>query len=635
VDFVDLHSVSGKVERFYLRDPEGKNPYYPLPENYGIMHPIEQKQARMKILLDQSTPLGLVRAWFLFRSIYLKPLGNSFYRTGFSESPEFHFQMVYDLGDYARNADAAPRGSAKSTIIGIEIILLLLLTRPYFAIALGLATDNLVEVRFDTIIEQITTNPLIIEDFGNLKPAKGDATFNRHYIHLTNGATLQGFSVLGKKRGARPNLFILDDPESDPDNDSKESMQLLTEKFQNILFRQIMPMLECGSSIFWIGTLINRRAYLYHAVNNDDPRFTFWNRRVYKTIYSDYANPTKSKILWDSRWTPEWIAAKRAELGEATFKAECQNDPSTDTERSFNIDARKNEYTINPDTVDDNLENNPLESSAEIMWYEKPDPMVAVYSEVKKPLKDFLKDLYIIGTFDYAQGMAQHNDYSCIGIVGFDGKNTMWVLDGWMGRAKEPRLYELILQYGMKWKCKVIGIESASTQINFYDSVSTFVNEKAGVVGWRPRVMPIKYPANTSKSKRIAGTGWRFDTGKIKYPAHLKNKWPMSQLYTQTLDFTEDLALLPFDDMIDCVLGMPQYVVHARGSKFSAEAPQDDSLIERIKKGQPLQGGLPFLADVNPLTLKPAELAALEQRTYAKNNQGRQTGVIIRPRVMG
>ena len=633
MEYVDLKSAGGTTVRFQLTDPN--NPYFPLPANYGELHPIEQKQARMRILLDQSTPLKLVRAWFLFRQIYLKPLGNGFYRTGYVESPPFHFQMVYDLGDYARNADAAPRGSAKSTVIGIEIPLLLLVTRPFYSIALGLATDNLVEVRFDTIIEQITTNPLIIEDFGNLKPAKGEATFNRHYIHLTNGSTMQGFSVLGKKRGARPNLFILDDPESDPDNDSKETMQILMEKFQNILFRQILPMLECGSSIFWIGTLINRRAFLYHATSSDDPRFTYWNRRVYKTIYTDVVNPTKTSILWASRWTEEWVAAKRAELGEATFRAECQNDPTTDTERLLNIDARKNEYTINAETIDDKYETDPLGSNTEVVWYEKPDPMLATYVEVKKPMKEWLAGLFIIGLFDYAQGMAQHNDYSCIGIVGFDSKNTLWILDMWMGRAKEPRLYELILQYSMKWRCKVTGIESASTQINFYDSVSTFVNEKCGNSVWRPRIMPVKYPANTSKSSRIGGSGWRFETGKIKYPAHLKNKWPISQLYMQTLDFTEDLALLQFDDAVDTVLGMPQYVVHTRGAKQFTTTNEDGSLVERIRHGKPLFPGLPLLADVDPLTLRSAEMAAIEDRTYRTKMQQAKHGVFIRPRVIG
>jgi hypothetical protein len=597
------------------------------------MHPIEQKQERMKILMSQSTPLELVRAWDFFRRVYLRPMGRAFYRTEWVESPPFHYQMVYDLGNNARNAVAAPRGSAKSSIIGMEIPLFLLLTRPYYTIVLGLATDSLIEARFDVIMSQLTTNPLIIEDFGLQKPNRGDAIFNRHHIHLLNGSDMQGFSVMGKKRGARPNLFILDDPESDPDSDSKESMQLLLEKFERILFRQIIPMLEYGSAIFWIGTLINRKSFLYHATCTDDTRFSYWNRRVYAAVSSNQSDPTHVNVLWPDKWSKERLEARRAEIGEAAFKSEYLNDPTSETERQFVIDARKNEYSVNPDTIDTAYETDPCNSSAEVLWYEKPDPKIATYAEVKKLMKDWLSDMFIVICVDYAQGLSSHNDYSCIGVFGFDTKNTLWILDMWMGRVKEAVLQDTIYKYGLKWRVKVVGIESASVQISYIDQVISYFGEKCKE-NWRPRIAPIKYPANTDKGGRIAGLDWRYGTGKIKYPAHLKDRWPFSQLYTQTLDFTPDLMLLPFDDAIDTV-AMTRFLVHARGANKQIQEVAQDSVSERVRTGKPPIAGMPLLVGIDPLSLSAEDLVAVEQLAYQLQNKKKQKSYFIRPRVTG
>jgi hypothetical protein len=43
----------------------------------------------------------------LFRRLYLVPTGNAFYKSGFKKSPKFHYDMVHDLGQWARNAEAA------------------------------------------------------------------------------------------------------------------------------------------------------------------------------------------------------------------------------------------------------------------------------------------------------------------------------------------------------------------------------------------------------------------------------------------------------------------------------------------------------------------------------------------------
>ncbi|KKL16166.1 hypothetical protein LCGC14_2498280, partial [marine sediment metagenome] len=207
----------------------------------------------MATLKKQGTPQDLVNAWVLFRNLYLRPRGEFFYQDGFKPSPPFHAQMIQDMGKYARNVQAAPRGFSKSTIISVEMPLLLSLTRSPFSISIATATDRLTERQFDKLIIEFTNNPQIIADFGLMRPKRGDSIWNHHHLHLKNGSVIEGFSIMGRKRGIRPQLFILDDPEFDTEatGGTANSQFIITEKYEQILFRQIIPMLKMGSSIFW------------------------------------------------------------------------------------------------------------------------------------------------------------------------------------------------------------------------------------------------------------------------------------------------------------------------------------------------------------------------------------------------
>ena len=564
----------------------------------------------MAVLHNQATPFDLVVAWDFFRRMYLGGVGKLFYKNGFDESPDFHYEMIYDLGEHGRNATAAPRGSAKSTVIGIEAPLLLSLTRPHYEMTLGLATDRLTEERFDKLMVQFDKNELIRQDFGNMHPPRGHGIWNHHCLSLTNGAVIKGLSVMGKKRGGRPRLFILDDPENDPDSDSQAAAQAVVEKFEMIMFRQIIPMLESGSSIYWVGTLINRRSFLYHATTGDDSRFDFWNRKVLKAIEYDKDDPKKVYVLWPEKWSQKVLEARREEIGPSAFASEYCNEPVSAQERILVVDPRKNEYSVEGEFD----WTNPLAHMGNIKWSERfMEPGRREYKEFEKPFKELVSPMFRVLLFDYGQGLSQYNDYSCIMIVGFDTTNTLWVLDLWLGRAKDATLLRMIYEKGLAWRPRVLGIEAVSIQMSFAEAVKEYIDEMESKIStpWRARISPITYPARVSKSQRIAGTEWRFRPGRIKYPAHLAGKWPFDQLYQQTEDFTMDLALLPHDDVID-TLSMYQYVVKNRGGKFTKEQGKP-SLLERIRRMVPLVKGMPILSGVPTSELTDEMLDILVQ----------------------
>ena len=577
-----------------MRDAQ---PFWPLPADYESLTKDGQQKARVTTLRKQNTPMEFVTAWDLFRRLYLLTTDPGFFYHDFYPSPPFHYEAIYDCAKYARNIMAAPRGFAKSIVIGTELPLFLLLTRPHYRIVLSLATDKMIEARFDSLMTQLTENNFILHDFGQLKPKRGDAIWNRHHIQLTTGSMMQGFSIMGRKRGARPDMFILDDPEYDESSDSEESSQLLREKFEVFLFRQTIPMLEKNSSIFWIGTMIGRRSFLYHACFGEDKRFNFWNRKVFQSTSPDLVNPSKVQVLWDGKWDAQTLAIRKLEMGNSAFQAEFQNDPTSVEERTLKIDRLKNEYLIE-DFEDETYKNNPLESPV-IMQAHKFNPTTKQWDLYKVPAKDFYKQLYRIITFDPARGLGLHNDYSCITVMGFDKENCLWLLDMWMGRAKESVLLNTIYKLGIKWQPRVLGIESIAMQIQIVDSMKILLEERRSG-GWQPKVMPVDYTKSTkrrTKADRIATLEWRFNAGKVKYPNHLKDKWPFRELYSQTLDFTYDMALLRFDDAIDSV-AMAHYVVHSRGIQ-SFPSTRETTLADKIRAGQLTEHGVPILSGIN------------------------------------
>ncbi len=577
----------------YRQGVAGSNPWYPLPVDYPELTKDGQKQARLSALRQQDNPQQFVAAWDLFRKLYLMTTEPGFFYHNFAESPPFHYELIDFAARYARNLIAAPRGFAKSVIVGTELPLFLILTRPYLRVAMGMATDKLIEGRFEVLMQQLLDNPNILNDFGPMKPKKGEGIWNRHHLHLSIGSKIEGFSVTGRKRGARPDVFILDDPEYDPESES--GAILMRDKFENLLFKQVIPMLEKGSIIYWIGTIIGRRSFLAHACYGDDDRFNFWNRKVYAAEEKDDQSGTTS-VLWEGKWDKEMLNVRRQEIGEANYASEYLNKLSSDQDRIFTIDPMLNEYKVS------NYEGfikAPLISREKVtVW--RLDKVDRQWKQEIIEAGAFFDRMYRVITLDPAEGLSKHHDYSCLAVLGFDTDNTLWILDMWMGRAKKLLIQRQIWRLGLKWRPKVIGIESISTQIALVDSTDTFLKQQiaeSGQIAWVPRVKGVDYSRSgkdKSKAERIATLEWRFPMGKIKYPSHLAEKWPMNMLYSQTVDFTYDLSMLPFDDAIDTV-AMGHYVVHSKGLHRQEEGPEK-TLEQRLSDGEKAIGSIPILS---------------------------------------
>jgi hypothetical protein len=621
-----------------------KNPWYPLPSDYPQLTIEGQQKARLAVLMDHSTPTKFIEAWSLFRNLYLKNTEPGFFYDDFVPSPKFHYELIEDIATYPYNVVAAPRGFAKSTLISKEIPLLLLLTRPNFKISIGLATDRLLERHFDVLMTQLTTNPNIVEDFGNLKSKKGEGIWNHHTLTLTNGSFIEGFSVTGRKRGARPHLFILDDPEYDPDSDSETARQAIAEKFEVLLFKQIIPMLRRDCSLTWIGTIIGARNYLYYACSTtEDARFTAWNRKIYEAF-----DPGTDNSIWSGMWSDEALQRRRVEIGESAFASEYLNRPASDKDRILTITPTLNEYSIQYDN-EDRFNENPLsDNTSLITYYTRPamdkdtspdvflSPEKSIWEKKTASPASLFRGLFRFLTFDNAEGLSPHHDYSCVMVMGLDKFNCLWILDGWVGRTKRVQRLAKIYEMAVKWYAKVIGIEAVGMQGEISEAMEEYIDNLRQDMPeyFNPRVLPIKYPPHDSKADRISGLSWRYRTGKVKYPAHLKNTMLIRDLYTQTLDFTMDLALLRHDDVIDCV-AMSQYVVKSRGAIHPTVSPNMTNTVQGVlAKGQNKICGIPIISGMDASQMTPEILNSLldNKRTLPYNTKYDAIAETLKPR---
>jgi len=583
------------------------NPHYPLPPDYPRLGPEEQRQARVNACCLQETPEDLVTAWSFFRRWYLlQPsleIPGYFYRQWVESSP-FHALCVYSLGRYPRNAVAAPRGSAKSTVLSLEIPLLFLLTRPFTQLLSLLVKDDFVIERASTIMQQLEENEYILRDFGEMKPARGSgASWNRHAIQTRRGSKWEGMSVMGRKLGKRPDIILCDDPEYDPD--ASTDQQLILERFSHMLFNHLLPMLRRqGASFFWIGTLLNRRSFLYEVTQGSDPRFEHWNKIILAARWPD------GTLLWPEMWSEETLQEIEEEIGTAAFNAQYLNNPIAGDARVFELHPSYHYYRVVD--MDEAYQKAPLTSKAIIKWgrpVEDHDGEVRT-EELAKEFGRWASGLFRIACVDQAFTTKKTSDYSCVLVVGFDSDGVEWVLDGFMGRVREDALIDQLLHLSKKWEVRIIGSEMAGIQHNLAEQIKSGLAQRFNQ--WVPAVFPVRYRPGQPKEQRIMGLAWRFSQYKLRYPQHLARVWPFTQLIAQTENFTPDGKLLRYDDAID-TLAQTQYVIKP-GSRYNKDAPPKIlTPIDRMREGiRTLEGtGIPLLHGINASEMTVEDVEAI------------------------
>jgi len=627
------------------------NPNWPLPAEYDKLPAEGQRQARLHLLTYYRTP-GLQRdqvaywfkvAWSFFRTFYLKPEGQNFYKGGFKESPPWHYDVIGDIQRFLFNIEGHPRGSGKTVIGAKEIPLMLALTRPNFVICICSSTQQLIPEKVTGIKLQLCENKRILDDFGVMRP-KGRADlrpFNDKILHLMNNSEIHFVSLGQRQRGKRPMLYILDDPEYDGKN-TAERKEALRQEMEDHMQKIVIGMLPENCGILWLGTMLGKRSYLYHACFTKDKDFENWNKRVVSGAKLDKGTGRVIESCWPTNWSVEFLQFKKDNMG-LNFMSEIMNNPVSETDRLLTIEPVRNEYKM--DVLPQDIDNRdcphlPHPDAILTYHYNKGYNTTTGRQEWQidsVKAKDYFDKLYKILLFDYADSLNTKADFSCINILGFDSRNCTWVLDSWMGKLKDDRLMDMVLRYGEAWDCTYVGLESVGAQRKLVKAAEHRLLERqsSGMATgeWQPRIRGIKYPGNPEKGLRCSYLEPDFTRGMIKLPGQLKHRWPWKAAYIQIKDFTISLEHLAKDDWID-TLAMKNYCPHGKGeAKPTKGVDYEAEKVQAVREGKPIVPGYDGLQGLGIDHISEAMLDELARKQYSQDEEERVYGGNVWPDV--
>lgn len=595
--------------------PRENNALWPLPSDYPTLTATGKKKARLNACRITGRPDLDTAAWAFFRDHYLIPQGPMWYKTGFTASPDAHYQWVYDWNRYDLLIHAAPRGTSKTTI-NLEDILRKVVCLPYWECALFLSTQKFASDRLGRLMDQVEHNNLIIDDFGKLK----GRVWNRgSSMELNNGSSVRAMPMKGASLGTRPSgLICLDDVEKSDDQVITPSD--LRDNTREFFFNALHPMAQSpGRQIPMriIGTLYNRRMFIYWLYTTDDSRIKkFWKRTLLNI----------EDLGWDAMG-PEWQEKMKLMVGPTAWAAQYMNDPGTASTRMLSIHPELCTYWL--ENEDGAATTEPFASSANIVthqlkaWHkddEKSEPLPVPKKLVRK-WSDVVANMRRFITVDWASTTGPDSDYSVIHVMGFENaeehRDTLYSLDIWWGRARTDQLIRIIYQMALRWGASLIGVEAYPVKSEFYERVRDDLPSMYGGTGVPPRILPLKFPPHVDKPAKIMGLEWRFNQFRIKLPMdrHTRNKG-YERLFWEVENSTEDLALLDHDDCVDSLalhaaIGKPHQAV-------AADMPIETDPIKLIRQGTLTHDttGLPVTSGMNASEIPPDLLHQLLMSRY-------------------
>ena len=626
------------------------SPYGVLPPNYPQLGEEGKRAARLNAVMLQDTPEDQVRAWNFFCDYYLgrqsggepRVPRNMFYRR-LRIPPPFHSGMIWDMADHDRCVYAVVRSGAKTTVLQSRVIHRIL-TTPEFRVLVVVSTDTRVKKWLGEIMKQLTQNPRIKEDFGDMKPMKGEGLWSHHIIVLRNGANITGIPVGSQMLGERPDFVVIDDAEYDPDSPVKgiKDTNRISSQLDNLMFSVIDPMLddyrpgETPTGLFMIGTFLHRGAYIYHMVmTEDDERFTNdrWRRKSLpigepfdpqtgKTPTTWDTDWSWRKLLWPDKWNADWIEKKRRSMGPDAFNASYMCNPGAHDANLFTLDPTLSWYSITGGPHPSKLQD-PLSSDAKLTWVEQVPKQRNELRTRSEPFGPWAGRLHRMITIDWARTHGPKADFAGVMVTGLDESLRLWLLHLWLGRVNDSELIDRMWRMATSWKVHVCGIEEPGLHHSLKEQFYARLKQISDESGWTPRPVLIKYPTGQDKGSRIANIQWRFhERGWVRLPRDLQTDPPYRALNEQIRDFTRDLSLLKHDDAID-MLGMTHYVPGRRMGQPLATTTQAKSPLEHIRAGElfdPRTGSC-YLSGVDACELTLDDWALIERYQEEQEKQ--------------
>ncbi len=382
---------------------------------------------------------------------------------------------------------------------------------------------------------QLKLNTKLREDFGELlhvQPSRNELDNKYEFITTSNTkveAKGLGTQTRGLRHGAsRPDLFILDDLESDESTNTPE----LIEKSKTWFREEMLPAMAKDGICIYLGTILCFGSLLHYvleerrdfesrkfsAINKFSERNDLWDewRKIYRSdevkaadkaqeFFEENKNEMLSgtKILWPGYFTYYELIVIREENGTKAFNQEYQNNPTDEERQIF-----KPEYF-------------------EPYWFDDED------------LANITTLNY--GAVDIAMGK-EKGDFSVIASAAVNTETgTLYVYDAYMERCHPDVLIDEVVGHTLNHQYEGLAIEAQMAQEFIADKMA----ERLQARGYPSHTRIKQIKQRTRKALRIEALLPDVQSGKIRFHSKFKNSPEMEQF--------EMYPMHKFDDFPDCI----------------------------------------------------------------------------------
>jgi len=272
------------------------------------------------------------------------------------KSPNFHVKILVESRKHQYFAVAAPRGSAKSTVLTfLKVAHKIAFKKTYFTVICQNTAEKAAE-SMETIKMEWRENKLLMKDFPIkiIKDRIGDSVFehqkkekdgSKFKIKLLGKGAEQLGSVRGAKFGARrPDYILIDDLEDDIMVRSPEGRENIRTLYDNALVKAVdMKNFE----IDCVGTILHDDCLIARLISRN--HYLHYRKLKYIALYKGKVSGNWLS-LWDERWTVEDLQ-KMEKDNPSSFAQEMQNDPVSGLLAKFKKEDFRYWYIENGDYI--------------------------------------------------------------------------------------------------------------------------------------------------------------------------------------------------------------------------------------------------------------------------------------------
>jgi len=478
--------------------------------------------------IDYSQPYSaspFTMQFMAFREAMLSPKSN--------KTPMFHYALVDSLtGENKEQVVESFRGSAKSTTVTCDM--------PLYLAFFGKADWFNGQINYAMIVSETSTQAQdLIREIRNtydesealqaameLTIARADelefTIGERKFSLVAKGA---GQSMRGiKRRGQRPQVFLVDDLEDDEAVMNKESRR----KLKNWFFKVLKPARDPNNyKIFFVGTPLHDDSLLANLMADSD-----WCP-VKFPIQDEDGNPA-----WSDRFSKEWIDKEMASfrkqgMGKAFFQ----------------------EYMLQ--VIDDD---DAVFKKDNFTYYNDGD------------MQKFLPQMNVFTSVDLAISKEDYADYTVVTTIAVNSDNHWFILNQDVSKSSLSETINILFGQIGKYRPQLLILETVAYQLAFKTEVENEMMRRNSFVR-------IETTKRMKKELKIQTLQPRYNVQSVHHPKG-DMSW-VKDLEEQLTMFRPEGALTKHDDQIDCMTG--NTLIHmADGTRKRLDLLEEDEEVMTI-----------------------------------------------------